>query len=599
MAGLSNGACGHVSTKPGFAPVSQVPPRVLGAAIESDRSSGEAYASFLRAELLQEHGALPEAIAQIKEALVHDPDSPYLMHRLSELLWASGAWEKALQWNQKASGKKRQPIFACWRAFMLSKMGSSSEAKSILREMMGRDQLPHSCVSQALTILVESPVDTELLTQFHEGVLLTQRGPQQAAYIMAESLFEAGQWEMGDRYFTQAQNLNPADVEVLSLAWRYAMVFQDTKGVEEAAKGLYIEQPSTRNAHRWILTRLLHGEEQKAAALSPQLFEHSSIKTDTAIWWPWFLLGLEDRARVYFGLRRIPKAIQKAMEQDGLASISPEAKIKKFCHADIESKKLQNCVENLIQAKRFGKANSLLLKRLTDKKMDGTLIRLWLRLAAGPSPEVNQRQMERVFHLFVLEHEPDMEFYIAQIEAKAHYSGADAALALADEMLHEGNHAKTWAVGFWFLENGYASDALDVIEGLLRQASRMEPYLLNLWAYTLAENNSRLEEAIEASQRALLGDPLNGALLDTLGWAFYRDGQIDKALWALSRAHYLMPREAEIAFHLAKAYQSASQPEKALATLERVRDVFTFSKRLQRRIEKLRDALMLEIKGGT
>ena len=43
-----------------------------------------------------------------------------------------------------------------------------------------------------------------------------------------------------------------------------------------------------------------------------------------------------------------------------------------------------------------------------------------------------------------------MEFYIAQIEAKAHYHGADAALELADEMLNEGNHAKLgqWVFGF-------------------------------------------------------------------------------------------------------------------------------------------------------
>ena len=52
------------------------------------------------------------------------------------------------------------------------------------------------------------------------------------------------------------------------------------------------------------------------------------------------------------------------------------------------------------------------------------------------------------------------------------------------------------------------------------------PDALNSLAYMLAERGQKLDEAIGLVQRALAIDPGNGAYLDTLGWAYYKQNRL-------------------------------------------------------------------------
>lgn len=52
---------------------------------------------------------------------------------------------------------------------------------------------------------------------------------------------------------------------------------------------------------------------------------------------------------------------------------------------------------------------------------------------------------------------------------------------------------------------------------------------LNYLGYMLAERNIRLDEAYKLISRALELDPQNGAYLDSLGWVYFRQNQLDKA----------------------------------------------------------------------
>lgn len=80
------------------------------------------------------------------------------------------------------------------------------------------------------------------------------------------------------------------------------------------------------------------------------------------------------------------------------------------------------------------------------------------------------------------------------------------------------------------------------------------PVTLNNYAYTLAQANTRLEEAEAMANRALAADPQNPIYLDTLGWIYYRQGRFQQAVQVLEQAVQDAPQEPELRYHLGMAY---------------------------------------------
>ena len=76
---------------------------------------------------------------------------------------------------------------------------------------------------------------------------------------------------------------------------------------------------------------------------------------------------------------------------------------------------------------------------------------------------------------------------------------------------------------------------------------------LNALGYTLADENvaGRLDEAQRLIERAHELDSNNPAVLDSLGWVYYRQGKPERAVQWLQRAFDIMP-DQEIAAHLAE-----------------------------------------------
>ena len=71
----------------------------------------------------------------------------------------------------------------------------------------------------------------------------------------------------------------------------------------------------------------------------------------------------------------------------------------------------------------------------------------------------------------------------------------------------------------------------------------------NALGYSFADRNIRLNEAIQLIEKALSFSPNDHYMLDSLGWAHYRKGNLDKALNYLQQA-YNVNQDPEIAAHL-------------------------------------------------
>ena len=91
---------------------------------------------------------------------------------------------------------------------------------------------------------------------------------------------------------------------------------------------------------------------------------------------------------------------------------------------------------------------------------------------------------------------------------------------------------------------------------------------LNYLGYMLADRGTRLNEAVDMIKKALEQDPQNGAYLDSLGWAYYKQGNLQEAVDNLKRAQERTPRDATIHDHLGDVYAKQGNLKSAIAEWE-------------------------------
>jgi len=86
----------------------------------------------------------------------------------------------------------------------------------------------------------------------------------------------------------------------------------------------------------------------------------------------------------------------------------------------------------------------------------------------------------------------------------------------------------------------------------LRKVVELDPQnvqALNALGYTLVDKTDQIHEGIEYIKQAYQLRPTDPAIIDSMGWAYYRLGKLDKAITFLKRA-FAAFNDAEVAAHL-------------------------------------------------
>lgn len=86
------------------------------------------------------------------------------------------------------------------------------------------------------------------------------------------------------------------------------------------------------------------------------------------------------------------------------------------------------------------------------------------------------------------------------------------------------------------------------------QLSPEQPDVMNYLGYTWIDRGERLQEGLAMIERAVQLRPTSGAIIDSLGWAYYRMGNYAQALDYLERAVELEPADATLNDHLGDVY---------------------------------------------
>jgi Flp pilus assembly protein TadD len=85
----------------------------------------------------------------------------------------------------------------------------------------------------------------------------------------------------------------------------------------------------------------------------------------------------------------------------------------------------------------------------------------------------------------------------------------------------------------------------------------------NNLAWIYAEHGGSLDQALQLALVAKAELPNETEVHDTLGWIYYRKGDLSAAIEALERSIELAPKNATAAYHLALAYEKSGSRAEA------------------------------------
>jgi tetratricopeptide (TPR) repeat protein len=165
----------------------------------------------------------------------------------------------------------------------------------------------------------------------------------------------------------------------------------------------------------------------------------------------------------------------------------------------------------------------------------------------------------------LLDDEPQRAPEILTARARMYSQSSDLPKAFAvlekGEMDYPDSVELRYATASVYEEQGQVSEALRELT-LVVKARPNDPAALNALGFTLADHTKSLTRARKLIERAHAAAPKNPAILDSLGWVYFRQGHPADALPFL-KAAYADDHDGDIAAHLGEVLWQMGQQDEA------------------------------------
>jgi tetratricopeptide (TPR) repeat protein len=167
----------------------------------------------------------------------------------------------------------------------------------------------------------------------------------------------------------------------------------------------------------------------------------------------------------------------------------------------------------------------------------------------------------------------DRQVYIALAQMNTRlrrFSDAEQALDKAEQLATKAEDKEyVWFLrGSTFEREKRFAEAEEQFKKVLASDSE-HASALNYLGYMLADQNTKLEEALGYIKRAVDLDPANGAYLDSIGWAYFRLGKYELAEENLLKASQKINTDPTVHDHLGDLYQKTGRLKLAATHWER------------------------------
>jgi tetratricopeptide (TPR) repeat protein len=139
-------------------------------------------------------------------------------------------------------------------------------------------------------------------------------------------------------------------------------------------------------------------------------------------------------------------------------------------------------------------------------------------------------------------------------------------------------------------------------EAAIKKAQAMngnQPEILNFLGYGWVNRGQQVDQGMDLIRQALKASPKSGAIIDSLGWGYYKKGQYDQALDFIEQAVQMEPADPEINEHLGDVYKALGRDTEAGYEWQRVLTLKTTEKQAAIVRRKLDDnAVSLKMAGS-
>jgi Flp pilus assembly protein TadD len=165
---------------------------------------------------------------------------------------------------------------------------------------------------------------------------------------------------------------------------------------------------------------------------------------------------------------------------------------------------------------------------------------------------------------------PEIELAVARALADERRGDSARGIRTLEETLgrHRDSARLLLTLGALEERRGQWKRALDLAERVLtREPASIEA--LNFWGFVAADHDHDLTRALLRLVAALSLDPATGSIIDSVGWAHLKHGDLGKAGLFLEQAGRLEPNDPEVLSHLGELYARRADTVRAVATLRK------------------------------
>src|SRR5215469_3264015 len=464
-----------------------------------------------------------EAEKILRSILERDPDNGAALEQWSQLLMDAGRPQEAGELLSQAARSSSSPDIydLLGDAYAQNKdFAKAEEAYRHAIELDPDDPGHHHGLAQALLSQDKYAPALDEYKRLSE----LEPGTSENYLRMAQLYRRLGKYDESESSLLRAKQLSPGSLEVL---YNEALLYEDQGRYDDAVK---------------VLTDAIAGVKNQS----------SSEGNPNAL-----AILYEQLGRVYREQENYTAAIQTFEEMGKLS-------------AESHKRAQMLLIDTYRESHDIDRAITETKKALADNPKDQSLI---VTLAMLYGEKSDSTSATKLLTGLLKSDQSDQEIYLdlAQVQERSRkYADAEHSAQKAEELAKESSEKET----IWFMLGAIyeRQKEFDRAEQEFRKVLEANPNnaaVLNYYGYMLADRGVRLDEALPLIQRAVDQDPNNGAYLDSLGWAYFKQGKLAEAEENLQKAVARLAHDPTVLGHLAEVYLKLGQTERAAALMER------------------------------
>jgi tetratricopeptide (TPR) repeat protein len=458
----------------------------------------------------------------LRGVLQHDSENGPALEQLSQLLVDEGRSQDAIDLLEKAASVSSSPDVYDLLGDAYSQQKNYAKAETAYQKAVDEDPDDPGHRHGLAQALLSQDKYTEALAQYTKLAEL-EPGTAENYLRIAQLDRRLGKFAEAEASLLKAKQLSPGSLEVL---YNEALLYEDQGRFDDAVK---------------VLTDAVAGIKSQAT---------TEDNTNA------LSILYEQLGHVYREQRNFPQAIQTYQDMEKL---SPDAQ-----------KRAQLL---LIDAYRDGHQIDDAIaeaKKALDASPKDPGITVSLALLYGEKAETAQGT--KLLQTLLEGNEADQEIYIdiAQVQERGkQYAEAEQSAQKAEQIAKQPGEKET----AWYMLGAIyeRQKKFDLAEQEFRKVLDENPNnapVLNYYGYMLANRGVRLDEATSLIQHAVDQEPNNGAYLDSLGWAYYKQNKLPEAQQYLEKAVVREANDPTILSHLGDVYLKMGRNDRAAELLE-------------------------------